>query len=368
MNYILLVFIKIIVLFAWLMLFALYATLAERKVSAVIQDRHGANRAKILGISSFGIFQPFADALKMLFKEDYIPPFTDKFMFKFAPVITFFFSALVIIAIPFGEPVKIGKELIKLQVIDPDIALLLIFALSSMSIYGIILGGWSSNNKYSFLGGMRASSQIISYEVALILSVIGLIIVYPSLRLSEIVQYQSTLLWGWIPKWGIFLQPLAFIIFIIAAIAETKRAPFDLPESESEIIGFFLEYSGIRFGVYMLTDFVETIMLSLLIATLFLGGWNIPYLFSNLKLSNGTIFSGFLFPWGKQLAVSMNWVSILQIIAFQVKTIIVFVFLLLVRWTFPRLRFDQLMELGWKSLVPLALFNIVVTSVIIALL
>ncbi len=367
MSYVLIVIIKIIVLFAWLMLFALYATLAERKVSAVIQDRHGANRAKILGISSFGIFQPFADALKMLFKEDYIPPFTDKFMFKFAPVITFFFSALVIIAIPFGEPVSIGGKIIKLQVVDIDVALLFIFALSSMSIYGLILGGWGSNNKYSFLGGMRASSQIISYEVALILSIIGLIIVYPSLNLYEIVKYQSSLLWGWLPKWGIFLQPLGFIVFLIAAVAETKRAPFDLPESESEIIGFFLEYSGIRFGVYMLTDFVETIMLSLLITVLFLGGWNIPYLFSHLKLSNGTIFSGFLFPWGKQFSITTNWVYVLEIIAFQIKTVLVFVFLLLVRWTFPRLRFDQLMELGWKSLIPIALFNIVATSIIVAL-
>ncbi len=340
--------IKIIVLFAWLMLFALYATLLERKESAVIQDRHGANRASIFGISSFGIFQPFADALKMLFKEDFIPEFADKKMFKFAPVLTFFFSSLVIIAIPFGEPVKIGDKTISLQLINPDIALILIFALSSMSIYGVILGGWSSKNKYAFLGTMRATAQIISYEVALIFSVISLIMVYSSMKLYDIVLFQKAYLWGWLPRWGIFLQPLAFVVFIIAAIAETKRAPFDLPESESEIIGFFVEYSGIRFGVYMLTDFIETIMLSLLITVLFLGGWHIPFI--------------------ERTGLSANWIKAIEIIGFQIKTFLVFGFLLLVRWTFPRYRFDQLMELGWKSLVPISIFNLIVTAIVIGLL
>ncbi len=339
--------IKIIVLFAWLMLFALYATLLERKESAVIQDRHGANRASIFGISSFGIFQPFADALKMLFKEDFIPEFVDKKMFKFAPVITFFFSALVIIAIPFGEPVKIAGKTITLQLINPDIALILIFALSSMSIYGVILGGWSSKNKYAFLGSMRATAQIISYEVALIFSILSLIIVYSSMKLYDVVMFQKAYLWGWLPRWGIFLQPLTFVIFVIAAIAETKRAPFDLPESESEIIGFFVEYSGIRFGVYMLTDFVETIMLSLLITVLFLGGWHIPFI--------------------ERSHLSPDLIKVFEIIAFQIKTFLVFGFLLLVRWTFPRFRFDQLMELGWKTLVPLSIFNLIVTSIVVAL-
>jgi len=367
MNEIIITLIKIIVLFGWLMIFALYATLVERKESAIIQDRHGANRAKIFGISSFGIFQPFADGIKMMFKEDYIPKFADKFMFKIAPIITFFFSSVIIVAIPFGDDIKIAGKTIKLQVIDPDVALLLIFALTSMSIYGIVLGGWSSKNKYGFLGSMRATSQIISYEIALIFSVIGLLLVFPSMKLSKIVAYQGEYLWGFFPKWGIFLQPLGFIIFILAAMAETKRAPFDLPEGESEIIGFYVEYSGIRFGLFMFTDFIETIMVSLLVSTLFLGGWNIPYLFSAKTLADGTIFSGLFLPWGSKIAISAGLVKFLQIIAFQVKTGLIFFFLLLVRWTYPRFRFDQLMEMGWKTLIPLAIFNILVTALIITI-
>ncbi len=349
-------FIKIIVLFAYLMTFATIATWAERKESAVIQDRHGANRANILGIRIFGLFQPIADTIKMFFKEDYIPPFVDKLMYVIAPSISFFFSSLVIIMIPFGPDINISGRTIKLQLIDPDVTIVLIFAISAMSIYGVILGGWSSKNKYGFLGGMRATAQVVSYEVSLILSLIAYVMVFPSMRLSEIVGMQGGYILKYLPKWGIFLQPLGFLIFLIAGIAETKRAPFDLPEGESEIIGFFVEHGAMRYGLFMVTDFVETIMLSLLFSVLFLGGWHIPYLFD----------SGFVFPWGKSIALSGGMVFALRIIAFQVKVIFMFWFLLLVRWTFPRYRFDQLMELGWKGLVPVALLNLFLTALIVS--
>ncbi len=350
--------IKIVVLFAYLMTFATIATWAERKESAVIQDRHGANRANILGLRIFGLFQPIADTIKMFFKEDYIPPFVDKLMYVIAPSLSFFFSSLVIIMIPFGPELKIGGKLIKLQLIDPDITLLLLFSISALSIYGVILGGWSSRNKYGFLGGMRATAQVLSYEVALILSLVSYILVFPSMKLSQIVEFQGNYIFSYIPKWGIFLQPLGFIIFFIAAIAETKRAPFDMPEGESEIIGFFVEHGAMRYGLFMVTDFVEVIMLSLLTSVLFFGGWQVPYLFD----------TGFIFPWGKKVVLSSGIVFALRVIAFQIKVIFTFWFLLLVRWTFPRYRFDQLMELGWKALVPLSLFNLLLTAVFVAFL
>ena len=350
---------KLIILFGWLMLFSLYATWAERKESAVIQDRHGANRAKVLGISSFGIFQPFADAIKMLFKEDYIPPFVNKPLFLLAPSLSFFFSAVVVVAIPFGPDLTLRGRSFPLGIVSGDFTLPLVFALLSMGVFGFLLGGLSSRNKYAAIGGMRGAAQILSYEVAMILALLGLVALYSSMDLRVIVARQQGLLWGFLPRWGIFLQPLGFLLFLIAAVAMTKRVPFDMPEGESEIVGFFLEYSGLRFGLFMLTDFVETIVVSLLTTVLFLGGWHLPGLIS----ASG--FSGVLFPWGGRVILSPLTVQILQVLVFQAKTVLVFIFLLLVRWTFPRYRFDQVMDLGWKSLLPLGLINLTATLILL---
>jgi NADH-quinone oxidoreductase subunit H len=275
---VLIVFIKIVCALAWFLLLTLYLTWLERKESAVIQDRIGANRASIFGIRIIGLFQPFADAIKMIFKEDFVPAFSRKFLHTIAPFISFFFVAVTISAIPFGNSIRIGERTISLQILDFNVGLLFILAMLSLGIYGIILSGWSSNNRYTLVGGLRGAAQLISYEVALGLSLIGLIMVYPSLKLSSLVHLQGELLFGFLPKWGIFLQPLGFIVFLFAALAETKRAPFDLPEAESEIIGFFTEYGGLKWGLFMMTDFMEIIIVSTLLTTLFFGGWQVPWL------------------------------------------------------------------------------------------
>jgi len=275
---ILIVFIKIIFALIWFLTLTLYLTWVERKESAVIQDRIGANRASILGIRIIGLFQPFADAIKMIFKEDFTPSFSKKFLHDLAPFLSFFFVAITISAIPFGDFIRIGGKTINLQILNINVGLLFVLAMLSLGIYGILIAGWSSNNKFTLIGGLRGAAQLISYEVALGLSLIGLIMVYPSLNLSQIVHFQGELLFGGVPKWGIFLQPLGFVIFFFAVLAETKRVPFDLPEGESEIIGFFTEYSGLKWGLFMMTDFMEIIIVSCLLTTLFFGGWQVPWL------------------------------------------------------------------------------------------
>jgi len=345
----LIVLAKIVLALAWFLTLTLYLTWLERKESAVIQDRIGANRASILGLRVIGLFQPFADAIKMIFKEDFTPPFSKKFLHNLAPFVSFFFVAVTISVIPFGNEIKIAGRTIKLQIVDTNVGLLLILALLSLGIYGILLSGWSSNNRYTLIGGLRGAAQMISYEIALGLSLVGLIIVYPSLRLSAIIAYQGEHFWGWIPKWGVFLQPLGFLLFLFAALAETKRVPFDLPEGESEIIGFFTEYSGLKWGLFMMTDFMEIIIVSCLLTTLFFGGWQVPWLFAD----------GFHFPWGG------TW--ILQLLAFNLKVFFFCWFQILVRWTYPRFRYDQLMDFGWKLLIPLCFVNIIGTAIIVIL-
>jgi NADH-quinone oxidoreductase subunit H len=348
---------KIILGISWLLTLTLILTWVERKESAVVQDRIGANRASILGLRIFGLFQPFADAIKMMFKEDFVPPFSNKFLHTIAPFLSFFFACVTLSAIPFGDSLIIGSKTISLQIIKMNVGLVYILAMFSLGIYGIIIGGWASNNKYTLLGGMRGTAQIISYEIALGLSLVGLIMIYPSLNLNEIVHYQGELVFGFVPKWGIILQPLGFFIFLIAGMAETKRVPFDLPEGESEIIGFYTEYSGMKFGLFMMTDFVEVILISALITTLFFGGWQVPYLYSN----------GFHFPWGGELPLSSWIVTLLQVLSFNVKVGFFCWLLVLVRWTYPRFRYDQLMNLGWKLLIPLSFVNILGTGLILIL-
>ena len=355
---VLIVFVKIVCALVWFLLLTLYLTWLERKESALIQDRVGANRASIFGIRIIGLFQPFADAIKMIFKEDFVPAFSRKFLHTIAPFISFFFVAITIAAIPFGDSIKIGERTISLQILDFNVGLLFILAMLSLGIYGIILSGWSSNNRYALIGGLRGAAQLISYEVALGLSLIGLIMVFPSLRLSNLVHFQGELLFGFLPKWGIFLQPLGFIVFLFAALAETKRAPFDLPEAESEIVGFFAEYGGLKWGLFMMTDFMEIIIVSTLLTTLFFGGWQVPWL----------AVDGFHWPWGGEWLLSHWLVIAFQVAAFNLKVFFFCWFQILVRWTYPRFRYDQLMDFGWKLLIPLSLVNIVVTGIVMSIL
>src|SRR4030042_112421 len=248
----LIVFIKIVLALVWFLILTLYVTWLERKESAVIQDRIGANRANIWKFRFLGLFQPFADAIKMIFKEDFVPAFANKFLHTLAPFLSFFFVAITICAVPFGDTLRLGGRTINLQVLDLNAGLLFILAMLSLGIYGIILSGWASRNRCALLGGMRGAAQLISYEVALGLSLIGIIMVFPSLSLQNIVRFQGENLLGFIPKWGILLQPLGFIVFFFAALAETKRVPFAMPEGESEVTGVFTEYGGAQSGRFLL--------------------------------------------------------------------------------------------------------------------
>jgi NADH-quinone oxidoreductase subunit H len=340
-----------VVLFGVLNLAGLHAWI-ERKQSALIQDRIGANRAPIFGITLLGLFHGIADAVKMFMKEDIVPERADKVLHTIAPFFSVFFALVAFAAIPFGDRLIVGDQVIDLQVAKIDTALLYVFAMLSLGVYGMILAGFASRNNYAILGSLRASAQMISYEIALGVAVIGVIMVYGTMDLGDLVRAQGGLIWGWIPHWGIVVQPVAFFIFLTAALAETKRAPFDLPEGESEIIGYFVEYSGMKFGMFLMTDFIETVMVAALATTLFLGGWQVPYLMPD----------GFHFPWGSELLVS-NWVYVLLGVgSFSIKVVAFCWVFMQLRWTVPRFRYDQLMSLGWKGLFPLAILNIIVTA------
>ena len=332
-------------------------TWQERKQSAVMQDRLGANRASILGIRAFGLPHILSDALKMFFKEDYVPPGADKLLHTMAPFISLFCALMSFAAIPFGDAIDIFGRHIELQILPLNVSLLFVFAMMSLAVFGTFLAGFSSNNKYSFLGGLRASSQMISYEIAMGATVVGVLMIFGTLDLAEVVRGQGNLLWGWLPMWGIFLQPLGFLLFVTAGMAETKRVPFDLPEGESEIIGYFTEYSSMKFGAFFMTDFIETILIATLIATLFFGGWQVPYLQSD----------GFHFPGGAFIALQSIIVTLLQVAALAIKVVFFCWFLLIIRWTLPRFRYDQLMRLGWKIMLPIAVLNIFVTALILVL-
>jgi NADH-quinone oxidoreductase subunit H len=258
-------------------------------------------------------------------------------------------------AIPFGNTLHIAGRTIELQVLPLNVGLLFVFAMMSMGIYGTFLAGFSSNNKFAFLGGLRASSQMISYEITMGATLVGILMIFGTLDLGELNRMQGGLLWGWLPKWGIFLQPLGFLLFLVAGVAETKRVPFDLPEGESEIIGYFVEYSSMKFGAFFMVDFVETILIAALIATFFFGGWQVPYLQPD----------GFHFPGGAELELPALLVSLLQIAAFGLKVVFFCWLMLLIRWTLPRFRYDQLMSLGWKTLLPLSILNIFLTGLLL---
>ena len=328
-----------------------FQTWVERKQSALIQDRIGANRAPIFGFRLLGLFHGVADAIKMFTKEDIVPAGGDKTLHALAPFFSVFFALVTFAAIPFGDSLDVGAipfgdrlhladPVIDLQVAKIDAAVLYIFAMLSLGVYGVILGGFASRSNYAILGGLRATAQMISYEIALGISIVGVIMVYGTMDLNELVRAQGRMIGGWIPFWGIVTQPVAFLVFLTAALAETKRLPFDLPEAESEIVGYFVEYSGMKFGMFFLTDFLETIVVAGLSTTLFFGGWQVPFLMPD----------GFHFPWGAALPVPHLVYVLLGVASFSIKGLVfLFVFMQL-RWTLPRFRYDQLMGLGWKGL------------------
>ncbi len=344
-----------IVFFGVLNLAGLHTWL-ERKQSAIIQDRIGANRASILGFRVLGLFHPLADAVKMFTKEDIVPAGADRVLHTLAPFFSVFFALVAFAAIPFGDRLIVGNRVIELQVAKIDVALLYVFAMLSLGVYGVILAGFASRNNYALLGGLRATAQMISYEIALGIAIIGLVMVYGTMDLQEMVRGQGNNLGGWLPRWGIVVQPVAFFVFLTAALAETKRIPFDMPEGESEIIGYFVEYSGMKFGMFYLTDFLETIMVACLATTLFFGGWQVPYLMRD----------GFHFPWGATLLIPQLTYVLLGVVSFSTKVLAFCWLFMQIRWTLPRFRYDQLMRLGWLGLFPISVVNVLVTALVLA--
>ena len=337
----------VVIIFLFVMPLATVLTLMERKWSAMIQDRGGPNRANIPFLDNFrgrGAMHIAADGLKSIFKEDFIPEGADRFLFTIAPYFGFVAGMAIFAIIPFAGP--IGD--FTFQITDVEPGLLYIFAITSLGVYGSVLAGAGSNSKFALLGGIRASSQMLSYEVFIGLSLLGIFMVYESTRISVIVDGQNTYWFGnLIPKWGILTQPLGFVLFFVAMIAETKRAPFDAPEGESEIVGgYFLEYSGMRFAAFMLAEYIAVVGVAVLMVTLFLGGYHIPWLHL----------------WES----APQWiVTLLQISKFSILTVFFCWLQLQIRWTIPKFRFDQTMALGWKKLLPISLANVLVTAVII---
>jgi NADH-quinone oxidoreductase subunit H len=350
-------FLKVAFIMFFVLNLAGILTWVERKQSAVMQDRVGANRASIFGFRVIGLFHIMADALKMLTKEDFTPARADRLLFVAAPVVSVFFALAGFATIPFGDVLQVGGQTISLQAVQLNAGILYVFAMLSMGVYGVMLAGWSSANNYAILGGQRAAALMISAEVAIGASIMGVCMVYGSLDLQEIARGQGAYWAGIIPKWGMFTQPLGLVLFLTAGIASSKRIPFDLPEGESEIIGYSLEYSGMKFGMFMMADFVETAVVAGMTTALFLGGWQVPWLFAD----------GFHFPGGLTWALPHLWVVLLQIGAFVVKVCAMLWFLMLIRWTLPRFRYDQAMRLGWLSLLPLSILNIVLTAGVLLL-
>ncbi len=334
-------------------------TWAERRQSAMIQDRVGPNRA---GIFLFGrefrlagLLHPLADAVKMIAKEDAINKRADRFLYNLAPIIALVPALCTFAVIPMGPDFELWGHTVRLQVARIDVGLLFIFAISSLAVFGVTLAGYASASKFAMLGGLRASAQMVSYEVTMGLSIMGLPLIFGTLEPYAMVVEQGELLWGWLPAWGIFLQPLAFVLFLTAALAENKRIPFDLAEGESEIVGYFVEYSGMKFGMFFMAEYIEVIVIGGILTTLFLGGWQVPYLMD----------SGFVFPWGGSLDLAGWLVTILRVGAFVLKLLFFLWFQLMLRWTLPRFRYDQVMDLGWRRLLPLSLVNLVVTASIV---
>lgn len=317
------------------LIIAMYETYGERKVAAWIQDRRGPNRA-----GPFGILQPLADGGKLFFKEEIIPATANRFLFILGPSIAMLAACLTSAVIPWGDVLTIAGREISLQVADVNIGVLWIIAVLGMGVYGIMIGGWASNNKFSLLAACRGASQVISYELPMGLALIALFMISGSLSLKDIVEQQRD------GVWFVLLQPLGFLIFLICAFAECNRTPFDLPEAENELNGgYHLEYSSMKLGFYLFAEYINMFISSALMATLYFGGYSFPFMDS--------------------LGLSPNMVTILGIVALFLKTFIFIFIFMWVRWTIPRFRYDQLMKLGWNVLIPLALLNMLVTGAVI---
>ena len=332
--------------------FAPVLTWVERKQSALMQDRIGANRADIMGFTALGLFHIIADAVKMFTKEDFIPDGANKVLHTISPIIALVPALLTFAVVPFGGQYTLfGKE-VNLVISDLDVGLLFVFAIASLATYGYVIAGWSSNNNWSLLGSMRTASQMISYEVTMGLTIIGVLMVYSSMKLTEIGAIQENF---WM--WGVFLQPVGFVMFLTASIAENKRIPFDAPEAESELVaGYFTEYSGLKFGMFFMAEFIEMVTIGAIMTILFMGAWHIPFLTTATLLS----WFDFLGTTGSNLIVMLVHIGV-----FFTKVIFFIWLQMIIRWTLPRFRYDQIMKLGWKILLPLSLANILVTGLVI---
>lgn len=334
--------VKIALVFFVVLTAVAYLTYAERRISAIIQDRLGPNR-----VGPFGLLQPLADGIKFIFKEDIIPGTSSKLLYIIAPAFALVTALVALAVIPIGESVEtsfyglVAEPLrIHFHIADLNIGLLYVLAISSLSVYGVVLGGWASNSKYSLLGGLRGAAQMISYELALGLSIIGVIAIVGSLRLGDIISAQQG-------HWFIILQPIGFVVFIISAFAETNRLPFDLPEAEPEIVaGYHTEYSSMKFAMFFMAEYTHMIVASCMITALFLGGW-------------------YPLPFGGWFGIDIEKFWYLPPLVFLGKVLFMLFVFIWVRWTLPRFRYDQVMKLGWKVLFPLAILNLIVTSILI---
>ncbi len=333
-NFIIYKSILALVVFGITLVIAMYSTYGERKVAAFLQDRIGPNRA-----GPFGILQPVADGAKMFMKEEIIPANASSFLFILGPSLAMLTACMTGAVIPWGQSLNIGGVDYALQITDLNIGVLYIFGVVSFGVYGIMIGGWASNNKFSLLGAIRASSQMISYELAMGMAIVAIVMMSGTLSIKEIVEQQPG-----ITGWNIWYQPLGFIIFLICAFAECNRAPFDLAECETELVGgYHTEYSSMKLGFYLFAEYINMFISSALISSLYFGGYNFPYMNS--------------------LGLGQNWITILGTVALFAKIFFFIFFFMWIRWTIPRFRYDQLMRLGWQSLIPLSILNILLTGV-----
>ncbi|WP_247237007.1 NADH-quinone oxidoreductase subunit NuoH [Telluribacter sp. SYSU D00476] len=332
----------ILVIFGLTLLIAMYSTYGERKVAAFIQDRIGPNRA-----GPFGMLQPLADAGKMFFKEDFIPAQANKWLFIAGPALAMLTALMASAVIPFGDTIRYDGVEVAVQAVEANIGILYIFGVVSLGVYGIMVGGWASNNKFSLLGAIRAASQNISYEIAMGMAIVAILMMTGSLSLRAIVEQQHG------GNWNIWYQPLGFIIFITCAFAECNRTPFDLPECETELVGgYHTEYSSMKLGFYLFAEYINMFISSAVISALYFGGYNYPgmdWVYTQLTGAFGEV-------------AGHNAATLIGTAVFFGKALFFVFFYMWVRWTLPRFRYDQLMNLGWKGLIPLAILNIIITG------
>lgn len=335
MEFIIVKFVLVVIVFLVSLGVAAYSTYAERKIAAFLQDRVGPDRA-----GPFGILQPLADGVKMFMKEEIIPTHADKGLFILGPSIMMMTACMTGVVIPWGNTLIINGTEYPVQITDINIGILYIFGVVSIGVYGIMIGGWASNNKYSLMGAIRASSQMISYELAMGMSIIALVMMTGTLSLGEIVKQQSGM------HWNVFVQPLGFVLFLICAFAECNRTPFDLPECETELVGgYHTEYSSMKLGFYLFAEYINMFISSAIISSLYFGGYNFPFI--------------------DQLGLPHNVLTLLGTLIFFGKVFFFIFFFMWIRWTLPRFRYDQLMHVGWRIMIPLALFNILLTAAIV---